>query len=141
MVPSTAAPNPGTGTTDTGGNGSNGGTTDPQTGSDMDMIDTGSTSASSTLKLVLTIGKLTADTKAGSSVELFLEDDFQVPDSIDRDDVYFHVSNAGSGRADVNGGGRVYVADPIEIDDDDHYGGDDDWSIRVYIPDMNDAEG
>ena len=28
----------------------------------------------------------------------------------------------------------------MDIDDDDHYGGDDDWSIRVFIPDMNNAE-
>ncbi len=125
-----------TGPTDTG----NGGTTDPQTGSEGDKIVTGSTSASATLKLVLTIDELDADTRAGSSVELFLEDDFQVPDSIDRDDVYFQVSNANSRRADVNGGGRVYVTDPIEIDDDDHYGGDDDWSIRVYIPDMDTSD-
>ena len=108
-----------------------------------DGITSSSTSASATVELQLMIGSLPEDAKAGSSIELYLEDDFQVPDSIDRDTVYFRVTNdVGDDReaADVNDGGRVYTADPVEIDDDNHFGGDDDWSIRVYIPDMNDAE-
>ena len=108
-----------------------------------DMISSSSTSASATVELQLTIDSLPESAKAGSSIELYLEDDFQVPDSIDRDTVYFRVTNnVGADRdaADVNDGGRVYTSDPVEIDDDDHFGGDDDWSIRVYIPDMNDAE-
>ena len=65
---------------------------------------------------------------AGSSVELYLEDDFQVPDDIDPSDVYF----IGMGT------GRVYVTDDVEIDDDDHFDpGKDDYSIQVYVPDMN----
>ena len=52
--------------------------------------------------------------------------------------MYFRVTNRSD--SNVNGGGRVYATDPVEIDDDDHFGGDDDWSIRVFIPDMNDAE-
>ena len=107
------------------------------TGSDGDMIASSSTSASSTVKLELTIESLPMRAVAGSSVELYLEDDFQVPDSIDRDTVYFTVEST---HANQGGGGRVYTADPVEIDDDDHFGGDDDWSIRVFIPDMNDAE-
>jgi hypothetical protein len=83
---------------------------------------------------------LPMDAKAGSSVELYLEDDFQVPDSIDRDTVYFTV-DAATNVARVNGGGRVYAADPIEINDDNHFGGDDDWSIRVFIPDMDTTDG
>ena len=45
---------------------------------------------------------------------------------------------------DTNDGGRVYATDPIDVDDGDHFGGNDDWSIRVYVPDMNtsdDADG
>ena len=117
------------------GNGNGDGTMMPDPG---DMIDNSSTSASATVELQLTIANLPEAAVAGSSVELYLEDDFQVPDSIDRDTVYFRVTNRSD--ANVNGGGRVYATDPIEIDDDDHYGGDDDWSIRVFIPDMNDAE-
>ena len=103
-----------------------------------DAIENSSTSASAGVELQLTIGSLPMAAVAGSSVELYLEDDFQVPDDIARDTVYFRVSNRSD--ANVNGGGRVYSADPVEIDDGDHYGGDDDWSIRVFIPDMNDAE-
>ena len=93
----------------------------PATGDD---IDSSSTSASAGVKLTLTIedpGMLVA----GSSIELYLEDDFNVPNDIDDADVYF------VGR----GVGRVYVTDPIEIDEDDHYGGDDDTAIQVYVPD------
>ena len=103
----------------------------------MDTIESSSTSGGAGVELILTIASLPMDAVAGSSVELYLEDDFQVPDSIARDTVYFTVPGGGN---DQNGGGRVYSADPVEIDDDDHFGGDDDWSIRVFIPDMNDAE-
>ena len=99
-----------------------------------DYIDNSSTSASATVELKLTIASLPMNAVAGSSVELYLEDDFQVPDSIARATVYFTVN---SSRAGVNGGGRVYTADPIEIDDADHYGGGDDWSIRVFFPDFD----
>ena len=100
-----------------------------------DDIDNSSTSASASVELKLTIGNLPEDTAAGSSVEIYLEDDFQVPDSIDRSSVYFRVTNTKTPA--TNDGGRVYATDPVDIDDDDHFGGDDDWSIRVFIPDMN----
>ncbi len=100
-----------------------------------DDIDNSSTSASASVELQLTIGNLPEDTAAGSSVEIYLEDDFQVPDSIDRSSVYFRVTNTKTPA--TNDGGRVYATDPVDIDDDDHFGGDDDWSIRVFIPDMN----
>ena len=104
-------------------------------------IENSSTSASVSVELRVVIDMLPIDAKAGSSVELYLEDDFQVPDSIDRDTVYFTV-DAATNVARVNGGGRVYAADPIEINDDNHFGGDDDWSIRVFIPDMDsDTDG
>ena len=101
-------------------------------------IENSSTSASASVELRVVIDMLPIHAKAGSSVELYLEDDFQVPDSIDRDTVYFTVDSDTAAR--VNGGGRVYAADPIEIDDDDHFGGDDDWSIRVFIPDMDTSD-
>ncbi len=103
-----------------------------------DDITSSSVSASAGVKLTLRIGSLPEGAVAGSSVVLYLEDDYKVPDSIDRSTVYFTVDNRSD--ADVNGGGRVYVTDPIEISDDDHFAGDDDWDIQVFIPDMNDAE-
>ena len=102
-----------------------------------DAISNSSSTGGASVELILTIGNLRMDAVDGSSVELYLEDDFQVPDSIDRDTVYFTVPGGG---VDQNNGGRVYSAYGVDIDDDDHYGGDDDWSIRVFIPDMNNAE-
>ena len=107
-----------------------------------DAFSTGSTSASASIEVKVTIASLPMDAEAGSSIEVYLEDDFQVPGSIDRDSVYFRVTNPRTD--DTNDGGRVYSADPIDVDDGDHFGGDDDHSIRVFIPDMNtsdDADG
>ena len=98
-------------------------------------INDGTSSPGGSVKLELTITSLPMDMAAGSSIEVFLEDDYQVPDSIDEDDVYFIVTNPKTDA--TNDGGRVNPTDMIEIDDDDHFGGDDDWSIQVFIPDMN----
>ena len=118
----------------TGTNGGNGGQMD-MTG---DAFSTGSTSPSASIEVKVTIARLSMAAEAGSSVEVYLEDDFQVPDSIDRDTVYFTVTNDRT--PNTNDGGRVYATDPIDIGDADHFGGDDDWSIRVYIPDMNTSD-
>ena len=91
-----------------------------------DGIVSSSTSGGAGVKLTLTIAD-PGSLISGSSIELYLEDDFQVPDDIDESDVYFVGTTVG----------RVYVTDPIEIDDDDHFGGDDDWSIQVQVPDLN----
>ena len=104
-----------------------------------DGIASSSASASHTVKLTLTIGNLPMNMAAGSSIELYLEDDFKVPDSIDPGNVYFAVTNPWT--TATNAGGRVYTADPIAIANADHYGGDDDWAVRVFLPDMNTAEG
>ncbi len=117
----------------TGGNGG------MMPGSEGDMIDNSSTTGGAGVELILTIASLPMNAVDGSSVELYLEDDFQVPDSIDRDTVYFTVSGSGVDN-DQNNGGRVYSTYGVDVDDDDHFGGDDDWSIRVFIPDMNNAE-
>ncbi|MCY4417542.1 MAG: hypothetical protein OXE87_14720 [Chloroflexi bacterium] len=95
--------------------------TEPMPG---DMIVSSSTTGGAGVKLTLTI-ESPGDLEAGSSVVLYLEDDFQVPDDIDPRDVYF----VGTGT------GRVYVVDEIEIEDDDHFDGDDDWDIQVFLPD------
>ena len=99
------------------------------------LIESSSTSASAGVTLTLTIDRLTQNTEAGGSVVLFLEDDFKVPDSIDRGSVYFRAINDRT--SETNSGGRVYVTDPIEISDDNHFGGDDDWDIQVFLPDFN----
>ena len=110
-----------------------------------DSIVSSSTSASAGVKLTLTIGNVDVSVpptlepgtrmEAGSSIELYLEDDFKVPDTIPQSSVYFTVTEPRE--TETNSGGRVYVTDPIEIDTDDHYGGDDDWAIQVFLPDFN----
>ena len=118
------------------GNGGNG-------GSSGDTIKSSSTSGGAGVELILTIDSLTVSAVDGSSVELYLEDDFQVPDTIDRGSVYFTVSNRDGSRVsnDQNNGGRVYAQYAVEIDDSDHFTENkDDYSIRVFIPDMNNAE-
>ena len=110
----------------------------------MASIKSTSTSASATVQLTLTIPNLTeaqADKlgRGGSSVVLYLEDDFGVPDSIDRDDVYFTASGAADRDDDsTSNGRRVYATDPIAIETDSHFTADkDDYDIQVLIPDMN----
>ena len=102
--------------------GNGGGGTPPAT---TGTIESSSKSPNSSLKLVLTIAN-PGTLMPGSSIELFLEDDFQVGD-LDQSKVYFIGKNAG----------RVYVTDPIVVDDDDHFKGGDDYAIQVFVPDMN----
>ena len=82
----------------------------------------------------------------GSSVVLFLEDDFQVPDSIPSGSVFFTSTenlgadgDAAAGEDDGTGSsGAPVFATRVAVDDDDYPSplGDNAWSIRVYIPDM-----
>ena len=109
-------------------------------------IASSSTSASANVKLTLDIGELPMDLKDGSSIVLYLEDDYKVPDDIDRGDVYFIATGASRDDASLNNGGRVFATYAVEISDDDHFGGDDDWDIQIFIPDfdtrdVNDAAG
>ena len=123
---------PGSGTGSTGMNGTSGAS-----------IVSSSTSASATVQLKLTIPDLTAADadklkSGGSSVVLYLEDQFKVPETIDRDTVYFTASGSASMDESTSNGRRVYATDPVEIDTDDHFTADKkDWDIQVLIPDMN----
>ena len=104
-----------------------------------DGIESSSTSANAGVKLTLTIGNLPMVMRGGSSIELYLEDDFKVPDTIDRGSVYFTVTNPPTD--ETGNGSRVYATDPIEIDTDGHFTADkDDYAIQVLIPDMNTAD-
>ncbi len=102
---------------------------------DNDDLASTSTSASATVKLTLDIAQLPMDLRDGSSIVLYLEDDYKVPDSIDRGDVYFIAT--GSSSPAMNNGGRVFATYGVEISDDDHFGGDDDWDIQVFVPDFD----
>ena len=101
----------------------------------MDDLASSSTSASANVKLTLDIAALPMDLADGSSIVLYLEDDYKVPDSIDRGDVYFIAT--GSTSPSLNNGGRVFATYGVEISDDDHFGGDDDWDIQVFVPDFD----
>ena len=96
-----------------------------------------STSASAgvklTLKVTLTDGDVDKLASDGGSIELYLEDDFAVPASIDRNDVYFTVRPR---MEDTGDGGRVRAQYGVVVNDGDYYGGDDDWAIQVFLPDL-----
>ena len=112
-----------------GGN-SNG--NDPPAGT---MLKSSSTSGGAGIMLTLTIKAADMeDLVSGDRIEIYLEDDYSVPDSISASDVYFRVPGGGVGQ---NNGGRVNAAD-VSIDDDDHFTADkDDLAIAILVPDMD----
>ena len=99
------------------------------------MLKSSSTSGGASIMLTLTIKA--ADMEglvAGDRIEIYLEDDYSVPDSISTSDVYFRVPR---GLVGQNNGGRVNAAD-VSIDDDDHFTPDkDDLAIAILVPDMD----
>ena len=116
------------------GDGTDGGdgTTPPAT--PVSMIASSSTTGGSNVSITLTIAAAEMENlAAGDRIEIYLEDDYSVPDSISNSDVYFRVRGGG---ISLNGGGRVNAAD-VDINDEDHFGGDDDWAIAILVPDMD----
>ena len=99
------------------------------------MLESSSTSGGASIMLTLTIKAADMENLvAGDRIEIYLEDDYSVPDSISTSDVYFRVPGGGVGQ---NNGGRVNAAD-VSIDDDDHFTPDkDDWAIAILVPDMD----
>ena len=98
-------------------------------------VKSSSTSASSTVELKLTIAELSMPVAVGGSIVLYLEDDFQEPDSISAGDAYFVVSDP----VDVTtgNGGRVYTTvDPVMSNDDYFTADKDDIAIQVFVPDL-----
>ena len=99
------------------------------------MIESDSTTSGGAPKLTVKVTDLRAGMPAGSSIVLFLEDDFQVPDAIPASSIYF-VANSPATVATGNGA-PVYATEAPEIDTDAYFDDDkDDVSIRVRIPDM-----
>ena len=103
--------------------------------SGVDGITSSSTTASARVELVLTIASLPIDLRRRSSIELYLEDDFRVPDAIGPGSVYFAVANPTT--AATGGGNLIAVTDLVEINEGNHFRGNDDWAIRVPLPDLN----
>ncbi len=101
----------------------------------LGAISSDSTTSGAAPKLTVKVTDLTIDLPVGASVVLFLEDDFQVPESIPASSVYF-VANSPKLVAAGNGA-PVFATEPPEIETDDYFDDDkDDISIRVSIPDM-----
>ena len=129
-----------------GGNGGNGTGTPPVTDTPAGTkLESSSTSGGASVKLTLTIVNLPNHLNSGSWVEIYLEDDYQAPGSISRQDVVFIATNAdGTGNPATNDGGTVTAA-AVEIDDGGEIGNpdpneDDDEDavvISARIPDMD----
>ena len=109
---------------------------------EMPSVASSSTSASATVRLTLTIPDLPMDLQGGSSIVVYLEDQFKVPASIGRDTVYFTAEGGSpADDASTSNGRRIYATDPIEIETDAHFTNDKkDWDIQVLIPDMNTSD-
>ena len=113
----------------------------PTPGTDLPAgtkLESSSTSGGASVKLTLTIVNLPNNLNSGSWVEIYLEDDYQEPGSISRQDVVFIATNAdGTGTSATNDGGTVTAA-AVEIDDGGEIDGEDDAVvISARIPDMD----
>ena len=121
----------GTGGTGTGGTGGTG-TTTPAAG---DMITSDSTSGGAAPELKVVIDSLSRNLAVGSSIVLYLEDDYQEPETIPASSVYFVAESPTN--APTGNGARVYTTIAPKIDTGAYFDEDKkDISIRVFIPDM-----
>ena len=96
------------------GNGGNGGTMMEK------AVTSSSTSGSATVELKLKV-KLTQAVPVGGAFVLYLEDDYQEPDSISASDVYFVSTRS---HVTTGSGSRVYATQAPEIDTDSHFTAD-----------------
>ena len=108
-------------------------------------IGSDSTTGGDSPQLTVTFPALGTDISVGSSVVLYLEDDFQEPSSIPAASIYFvaDMGLTGTKGATIStgSGARVYATQPAEIDTDDYFDATkNDISIRVLIPDMCTAD-
>ena len=110
----------------------------PDSSQDMFKITSSSTSASSTVELKVEIKNLSTGLPVGSSIELYLEDDYQVPALITGGAAYFVVTNTADAKARLRtgSGAPVLSISPVIVQTDDHFAGDDDYAIQVVIPDL-----
>ena len=107
------------------------------------MLESSSTSGGASVKLTLTITAAqlaeaaggAANLSAGDRIEIYLEDDYSVPDTISASNVY--IRHIGATGIALNGGGRVSAAD-VDINTSDHFTPDkDDYAISILLPDMD----
>ena len=99
-----------------------------------DKIESDSSSGGAAPEFQVVIDSLPMSLPVGSSIVLYLEDDYQEPSTIPAGSVYF-VAEPPS--APTGNGARVYTIITPKIDTDAYFDADkDDISIRVFIPDM-----
>ena len=105
-----------------------------------------SSTGSAAVKLTLTIEMLAKDLTGSSWVEIYLEDDYQEPGSIAKENVIFEargIPTTGGSGVDVD---TTFAAAAVEIDDGGKIvnpDGDDDEDVVVIsarIPDMKDGD-
>ena len=100
-----------------------------------DMIRSDSTSGGAAPEFQVVIASLSRNLAVGSSIVLYLEDDYQEPATIPASSVYFVAENPTN--APTGNGARVYTAIAPKIDTGAYFDEDKkDISIRVFIPDM-----
>ena len=99
-----------------------------------DKIESDSSSGGAAPEFQVVIDSLPMNLAVGSSIVLYLEDDYQEPSTIPAGSVYF-VAEPPS--APTGNGARVYTIITPKIATDAYFDADkDDISIRVFIPDM-----
>ena len=99
------------------------------------MIESDSTTSSGAPRLTVTFDRLTSGLPVGSSIVLYLEDDFEVPDSIPASSVFF-VADRGRTRA-TGSGAAVYAVNAPIIKTGAYLDADKkDIAIQVIIPDL-----
>ena len=104
------------------------------------MLESSSDTSSAGVKLTLTI-ELDQNLTGSSWVEIYLEDDYQEPGSIAKENVIFEARGApttGGSNVDVN---TTFTAAAVEIDDGGEIDGEEDAVvISARIPDMKDGD-
>ena len=104
------------------------------------MLDSSSSTGSAAVKLILTID-LDENLTGSNWVEIYLEDDYQEPGSIAKEDVVFEARGTpttGGSRVDVD---TTFAAADVEIDDGGDLNGEDNAVvISARIPDMKDGD-
>ena len=94
-----------------------------------------STSGSGSPEIQLIIERLAEPVQVGSSIVLYLEDDYAEPSSISASSVYLVVTRGDT--STTGDGGRVYVTNTAKIKTGAYFDADKkDISIRVLVPDM-----
>ena len=99
------------------------------------MITSDSSSGGGAPEFQVVIESLPTSLAVGSSIVLYLEDDYQEPATIPASSVYFVAESPTS--EETGNGARVYTTIAPKVDNDAYFDADkSDISIRVFIPDM-----